>query len=133
MQRKSAFTLIELMIVVIVVAILAAAAVPIYGAVVSRAYDAEVTQALSAFCTAERNYRTGHDKYADLPTLGAAGLIRASDFADMRYVQYGDFSIPSSADDSFTIRWDRPASGDVADYDYSSVTMDEDGKITRTK
>lgn len=131
MGRRSAFTLIELMIVVVIVAILAASAYPIYRSVVSRAYEAEIMGGLSIFRTAERIHRAEHGIYANLTALENQGLIASTDFEDMAYVDYSHYSIPASADDSFTIQWDRPATGDIASYNYSQLQMEEDGTITR--
>lgn len=131
MKCRKAFTLIELMIVVIVVAILAAGAVPIYRSVISRAYETEVVTGLGVFRGAERLYRAEHGTYTDLSGLEGAGLIESADFVDMRYVTYGEFTIPDSDDDSYTIKWTRPGSGDVASYGFAEVTMDEGGVIDR--
>jgi len=132
-MRRKAFTLIELMIVVIIVSILAAAAVPMYRSIVSRSYEAEIVSGLSVYRTAERAYRAEHGVYTDLAGLEGAGLIASTDFEDMAYVEYGDYTIPSSADDSYTVQWTRPSGGsrDVEDYNHATVTMDEDGTIVR--
>jgi len=134
MRRRGGFTLIELMIVVIIVAILAASAYPIYRSIVSRAYEAEIVSGLSVFRTAERTYFAEHGEYTTLANLEAAGLVAADDFRDMKYVLYSDYSIPSSSAVTFTVRWTRPpaASGrDVADYRHATVEMDQSGNITR--
>jgi len=122
------------MIVVIIVAILAAAAVPIYRSMVSKSYESEIVSGLGAFRTAQSAYRTEHGNYADQAGLEGGGLIAASDFEDMGYVQYGDYSIPSSADDTYTIEWSRPSGGtrDIGDYDFATVTMDQGGTIARS-
>ncbi len=132
MRRRNAFTLIELMIVVIIVAILAASAVPIYRTMVSRAYSAEIDSGLSVFRTAERMYRAEHNEYTTQAGLEDGGLVGSNDFRDMRYISYSDYAIPASAADTYTIRWTRPGTGDVADYKYSQVDMNQGGVITRT-
>ncbi len=132
MRRRNAFTLIELMIVVIIVAILAASAVPIYRSMVSRAYEAEIVSGLSIFRAAERMYRAEYKEYTNLAGLENNGLVGSNDFRDMRYVAWAEYSIPASAADTYAIRWTRPGVGDVADYKYSQVDMDQGGQLVRT-
>lgn len=123
-MRKRMFTLVELMIVVIIVAILAASAVPIYRSVVGRAYEAEVVSALATFRTAQRIFRAEKGEYPDdKDALEAENLIGDGDFVDMKYVAYTDFT---AGDGSQT--W----SGSIDGYDYDSVTMDAGGEITRS-
>ena len=77
-KKKRGFTLIELMVVVIVVGILAAAAVPIYRFALSRAYSSEGKATMGTIRTAElvwvqedpdENYLTGAGATI-LPLLG---------------------------------------------------------------
>lgn len=77
-KNKRGFTLIELMVVVIVVGILAAAAVPIYRFALSRAYSSEGKATMGTIRTAElvwvqedpaENYLTGAGATI-LPLLG---------------------------------------------------------------
>lgn len=122
------FTLIELMIVVIIVAILAAAAVPIYQSVVSRGYEAEVVSALSTIRTAQRMHKAENDTYADdLSDLEAEDFIGSADFEDMKYVDYGNLDITEGSETSFTAEWD----GEIDGYNYGRVTIDQEGTITR--
>ena len=57
-SRMSGFTLVELMVVVIIIGILAAAAVPIYTAQTRRAKTSEALAGLGAIRSAERVYKT---------------------------------------------------------------------------
>lgn len=77
-KKRSGFTLIELMIVVIIVGILAAAAVPIYRAWVAKAYSSEAKASVGTIRTGELVYRaenaawltTGASVTVILATLG---------------------------------------------------------------
>ena len=62
-KRKAGFTLVELMIVVIIVGILAAAAVPIYKFAVSRAYTSEAKASLGAIRAAELVHKAEHGEF----------------------------------------------------------------------
>ncbi len=126
MRRSKAFTLIELMIVVVIVGILAAAAVPIYRSFTSRAYETEIISGLSTLRTAARTYKAEHDSYpADKEALETAEMISSDDFADMKYVSYDEFSLTGDAT-TLTLTW----TGDITGYKYTTVTMGADGSIT---
>jgi len=60
-KKRAGFTLIELMVVVIVVGILAAAAVPIYRFALSRAYASEAKATMGTIRASELVYATEHD------------------------------------------------------------------------
>jgi len=90
-RGESGFTLIELMIVVIIVGILAAAAVPIYTSYVKKAYKSEAEASLGAIRTAEIAYKAEHGEFT--ATLGSGGLeMTSADFAHNRYYGWGCFS-----------------------------------------
>jgi prepilin-type N-terminal cleavage/methylation domain-containing protein len=64
-NRKKGFTLVELMIVVIIVGILAAIAVPLYRSNVKRSMASEGAALLGSVRTAERVYYSENGKYTD--------------------------------------------------------------------
>ena len=80
--RVAGFTLVELMIVVIIVGILAAVAVPLYTGNTRRARTAEAVTGLGAICDSENQYYAEHCGYlavaagniANEPTASSPGL-----------------------------------------------------------
>ena len=62
-KRSKGFTLIELMIVVAIIAILAAIAIPQYKKFQAKAKAAEAKTNLGAIASCEESYHAEHDKY----------------------------------------------------------------------
>lgn len=67
MRREYGFTLIEMMIVIIIVGILAAAAVPMYTSYIRRAYTAEAKATLGAIRSAELVWYAEHKAFLSIP------------------------------------------------------------------
>src|SRR5262249_12207021 len=71
-KGQSAFSLVELMIVVAIIGILAALAVPRFQTFQAKARAAEADTAMSAAYTLETSYNGDNDTYGDLQTIGFA-------------------------------------------------------------
>ena len=70
-SRERGFTLIELMIVVIIVAILTAVALPSYLAQIQKSRRAEAKSVLTQISTMQQQFRTEQNRFtADLTDLG---------------------------------------------------------------
>src|SRR5207248_5292800 len=72
MNRKG-FTLIELLIVVVIIGILAAIAIPKFANTKEKAYLASMKSDLRNLVTAEEAYFADSDKYS--AAIGAAGVV----------------------------------------------------------
>ena len=142
-RGKAGFTLVELMIVIIIVGILAAVAVPLYRGYTRKAMSSEAIAALGTVRTAMRVMHAETQDYTDngSGTAIAApsdvpGVIPGIDALDLngRYFSDADYQITAIAANTFTITATGSAiggSGDgFGDAEGITVTMDEDGEST---
>lgn len=72
LSKSAGFSLVELMIVVAIMAILAAIAIPSFLRFSMRAKTAEATSNLAAIRTAQESYRAEEDTYLECPAAGGA-------------------------------------------------------------
>ena len=104
--RRKAFTLVELMIVVTIVAILALIAIPLYSANTTAAIMSEGVAGAGTIRTALRTYYSQNGGYtgATMSTL----QIGASDLAG-KYFQQSDYSLLNVTASTYTIKAGPPS------------------------
>jgi len=74
-KKKGGFTLVELMVVIIIVGVLAAAAVPIYSAFVKRAYVSEAKASIGTIRAAEEVYWAENGVYLPFSEIGGSANL----------------------------------------------------------
>jgi type IV pilus assembly protein PilA len=78
LRNKKGFTLIELLIVVVIIGILAAIAIPKFASTKQKAYMAAMKSDLKNFVTAEESYFADYNTYSTYGNVNAAGLFTAT-------------------------------------------------------
>ena len=74
-HNRKGFTLIELMIVVVIIGILAALAIPRFMKATAKAKQSEAKQLLKQIYTMEHAYRQGNSTYGDNGLTSALGAV----------------------------------------------------------
>ena len=116
-NRQKGFTLIELMIVVVIIGILAALAIPRFMAATVKAKESEARTILKQIFTLERTYRQERGTY--IANLGTIGFDVPT---NSKYV----YAIDAAAANTFTAT----ATPDGTDADLVRVfTINQDGTI----
>lgn len=124
MNKRTGFTLVELMVVVLIVGILAAVAIPIMRGQIDSAKWTEGKAMAGTIASSLRAYAAEKAETgtygADAPLLTAMGLL-GSDF-NGTYFAEGDFSwttfyTPGTNILTFTVTVNKPASGSISSPD----------------
>lgn len=97
-RKKAGFTLVELMVVAIIVAILAAVAIPLMSGNKKRAAATEAQAAISSIWTAERMYYADKGAYVSAPSPVDTTLpgINANDLMG-KYFDHSSYSVVATA------------------------------------
>jgi prepilin-type N-terminal cleavage/methylation domain-containing protein len=140
-RNERGFTLVELMIVVIIVGILAAVAIPMYQGATERAKASEAVAALGTIRGAMRVYYAEHGSYASSSFTDGAQVTNGSvlDVSDNdllgRYFSTACYTFNGAPTDStFSIECLGSASGAPNASEVSSITryINQSGDITNS-
>ncbi|MFH2013096.1 MAG: prepilin-type N-terminal cleavage/methylation domain-containing protein [Pseudomonadota bacterium] len=118
-MREKGFTLIELMIVVAIIGILAAIAIPNYLSFQKKAKTAEAKTMLGNIRTMEETYFVRNDTYSNSKTQ--------IDWVDPSYKYYDTMTITSASSSAFTARISGNLDGDAVT---DAWTIDQTGTLT---
>ncbi len=128
-KNNRGFSLLELMVVIVIIAVLSAIAIPIYGSSVKKARRAEADASLGTIRTQLRIY---YAEYAEYPDGTEATVIDA----DWSHFREGELNGSYFSDESYSYTklgkeyyQIRCAGGDVLDYDR---TLDQNGNFGHT-
>jgi type IV pilus assembly protein PilA len=115
-RREGGFTLIELLVVILIIAILAAIAIPVFLNQRQRAYVAQAESALKNAATAAESFATQNNgSYAPGGTAVTEAQLEGEGFRQVTGVQ---FSVVSATANAYCFEADHDALG--TDYFYSS-------------
>lgn len=134
-RTQKGFTLIELMIVVVIIGILAALAIPRFMRATTKSKQSEVKQILKQIYTMEQTYRQANDTYWD-PAGAVAGSATPNAFATLgvevaptaRY----SYSIGGVTTTTFLATGNVPNPGLDDDASPDTWTIDQDGRLICT-
>ncbi|MBD3368582.1 MAG: prepilin-type N-terminal cleavage/methylation domain-containing protein [Candidatus Eisenbacteria bacterium] len=136
--KNGGFTLVELMIVVIVVGVLAAVAIPMYQIVPERSKALEATSALGMVRNAMRAHFNAHGTYAHasfvdgaLVTTGGVLSIKPGDL-EGRWFSEECYTFDGAATaTTYTLKCDGSLStaDNASEVETIIVTIDQDGEI----
>ena len=101
LKNKSGFTMVELMVVVIIVAILAAAAIPLYTANVKKAIRTEADATLGAIRSAERIYKSENGTYTNA-TAAEVNSILGVDVTDAHFFDAPAYTVTGATETAFS-------------------------------
>ena len=108
-RQENGFTLIELLVVILIIAILAAIAIPVFLKQREKAWTAEVQSALHNAATAEESYLVDNAVYTTNENdLGAQGFKKGPDVSALTITTLGgtSYCIDASSTNTSTVHWE---------------------------
>ena len=116
-EREEGFTLIELLVVILIIAILAAIAIPVFLNQRKKGWVAQEQSALKNFATNMESYATGNN--GTYPATGEENKVISEGFSPVAGVSV---TIKSSASGVYCLKAVRSDGNPAPDYYYSSAT-----------
>jgi|SRR5438067_1670005 len=117
-RHERGFSLIELLIVILIIGVLAAIAVPNYIESKKAAYNSTTLASLRLIFSAETCYRASHAQYGDLNALSTSGCMADPLLATGHRSNY-TYAMPTVATDTFEVT----ASPDIAPWRYFFIDV----------
>ena len=141
MRNEKGFTLIELMIVVAIIGILAAIAIPSFLAMQQRSKRSELPSNLKAIRTTEKAYQAEYDNFVDCPDnpLLHVGKIAFNPIANTGWADigwepdgdvYGTYQVANATNTTFDCQAQSDIDGDGNPATYTCDQQNQPSRLT---